>query len=96
MNKQELIDKVAKKAEITKKDARAVLDATISAIMEAVKKGDKVTLVGFGTFSQVKRAARNGRNPATGKPLKIAARKAPKFTAGKNFKEKVKEEGKRR
>ena len=90
MNKQELIESVAKKAKLTKKDAGAVLDATIDAIIGAVKKGDKVTLVGFGTFSVVKRAARNGRNPQTGKPLKIAAHKAPKFSAGKNFKEKIK------
>ena len=90
MNKQELIDKVAKKAEITKKDTQAAIDATIEVIMDAVKKGDKVTLVGFGTFSSINRAARNGRNPQTGKTMKIAARKAPKFSAGKNFKEKVK------
>ena len=90
MNKQELVDSVAKKAKITKKDAQATIDAAIEAIIDAVKKGDKVTLVGFGTFSSVKRAARNGRNPATGITMKIAARKSPKFSAGKNFKEKVK------
>jgi DNA-binding protein HU-beta len=90
MNKQELIDKVAKKAGISKKDTQAVIDATTETIMDVVKKGDKVTLVGFGSFSSVKRAARNGRNPQTGKTIKIPARKAPKFSAGKSFKEKVK------
>ena len=90
MNKNELADKVAAKAKITKKDAQAAIEATTEAVMDAVKKGDKVTLVGFGTFLSVKRAARNGRNPQTGKALKIPARKAPKFVAGKTFKEKVK------
>ncbi|MDR0454478.1 MAG: HU family DNA-binding protein [Deferribacteraceae bacterium] len=90
MNKQELVDKVAKKAEVPKKNTQAVIDAMTEAIMETVKKGDKVTLVGFGTFSSIKRAARTGRNPQTGKEIKIAARKAPKFSAGKSFKEKVK------
>ena len=90
MNKQELVDKVAKKAGVSKKDTQAVIDAVTGTVMDAVKSGNKVTLVGFGTFSSVKRAARNGRNPQTGKTIKIAARKAPKFTAGKNFKEKVK------
>jgi DNA-binding protein HU-beta len=90
MNKQELIDKVAKKAGLTKKDVQAVIDLTVESVMDAVKKGDKVTLVGFGTFSQIKRAARKGRNPQTGKEIIIAARKSPKFTAGKAFKDKVK------
>jgi DNA-binding protein HU-beta len=90
MNKQELIDKVAKKSGLTKKDTQAVIEATVEAIMEAVKKGDKVALVGFGSFSQIKRAARKGRNPQTGKEITIAARKSPKFTAGKVFKDKVK------
>jgi DNA-binding protein HU-beta len=90
MNKQELIDKVAKKAGLTKKDVQAVIDLTVESVMDAVKKGDKVTLVGFGTFSQIKRAARKGRNPQTGKEITIAARKSPKFTAGKAFKDKVK------
>ena len=90
MNKQELTDRVAAKAKIAKKDAYAAIKATTEAIMEAVKKGDRVTLVGFGAFSSVKRAARNGRNPQTGKAIKIPARKSPKFVAGKSFKEKVK------
>lgn len=90
MNKQELVDKVAKKAGIMKKDAQATIDATIDAIMETVKKGGKVTLVGFGTFSSIKRKARKGRNPQTGKEINIPARKSPKFAAGKTFKEKIK------
>jgi DNA-binding protein HU-beta len=90
MNKQELVDKVAKKAEVSKKDTQTVIDTISEVIIETVKKGDKVTLVGFGSFSSIKRAARKGRNPQTGKEIKIAARKAPKFTAGKNFKDLVK------
>ncbi len=90
MNKQELVDKVAKKAGIMKKDAQATIDATIDATMETVKKGGKVTLVGFGTFSSIKRKARKGRNPQTGKEINIPARKSPKFAAGKTFKEKIK------
>ena len=90
MNKQGLIDKVAKVAGFTKKDTLSVIDAITGTIMNTVKQGEKVTLVGFGTFSSVKRAARTGRNPQTGKAIKIAARKAPKFTAGKSFKETVK------
>jgi DNA-binding protein HU-beta len=90
MNKQDLVDKVAKKADLTKKDTQATVDAVISSIMEALKKGDSVTLVGFGSFKVVKRAARKGRNPQTGKPINIPAKKTPKFTPGKMFKEKVK------
>ena len=90
MNKKELVDKVSKKAKVMKKDAQAVIDATLATVMDALKKGDKVTLVGFGTFSVTKRKARKGRNPQTGKEISIPARKTPKFTAGKMFKEKVK------
>lgn len=90
MNKKDLVEKVSKKTGSTKKDTQAVIDATLAAVMDALKKGDKVTLVGFGTFSVVKRKARKGRNPQTGKEINIAARKSPKFTAGKFFKEKVK------
>jgi len=90
MNKQELIDKVAKIAGLSKKDTQAIVDAVTETIVDEVQKGEKVTLVGFGTFSSVKREARVGRNPQTGKCLKIAARKAPKFSAGKGFKETVK------
>lgn len=90
MNKQELVDKVAKKSGLMKKDVQAVIDLTVESVMDAVKKGDKVTLVGFGTFTSIKRKARKGRNPQTGKEITIPAKKSPKFTPGKAFKEKVK------
>jgi DNA-binding protein HU-beta len=83
MNKMELIDAVAKSASISKVEAGNALDAFISTIQKALKKGDKITLVGFGTFATVKKAARVGRNPKTGKPIKIAAKKVAKFKAGK-------------
>ncbi len=86
MNKSELIEAVAKAAELTKADAERALSATIEAIVKAVAKGDTVTLVGFGSFKSVKRAARTGRNPTTGAALKIAASTSPKFTAGATFK----------
>jgi DNA-binding protein HU-beta len=86
MNKSELIEAVAKSAELTKADTERALNATIDAVVKAVAKGDTVTLVGFGTFKSVKRAARTGRNPATGAALKIAASTSPKFTAGATFK----------
>lgn len=89
MNKGELIDAIATKAEVTKKDADAALTATLEAIVEAVASGDKVTLVGFGSFEPRDRQAREGRNPQTGKTLKIPATKIPAFSAGKVFKEKV-------
>lgn len=89
MNKSELVDAIAAKAEITKKDADTVLSAVIDAIMEAVSEGEKVTLVGFGTFEARQRQAREGRNPSTGKPIKIPATTVPAFSAGKSFKEKV-------
>ena len=90
MNREELITEIAKTAKVSKKDAGEVLSATISAIETAVKKGDKVTLVGFGTFERRERAARKGRNPQTGKEIKIAAKKVPAFSASKKFKELVK------
>ena len=90
MNKEELISEISKKAKVSKKDASAVLTATIESIQNSVKKGNKVTLVGFGTFESRKRAARMGRNPQTGKAIKIAAKKVPAFSAGKKFKELVK------
>ena len=90
MNKQELVEKVAKKTGLTKKDTQAIIDATTDAIMDSVKKGNSVTLVGFGSFKVTKRAARKGRNPQTGKEISIPAKKTPKFTAGKAFKDKVK------
>ena len=90
MNKEELIAAIAKNAKVSKKDAATVLTATIDTIQTAVKKGNKVTLVGFGTFERRSRAARTGRNPQTGAAIKIAAKKVPAFSAGKKFKEIVK------
>jgi len=90
MNREELVAELAKVAKVTKKDAAAVLTATLETIENTVKKGEKVTLVGFGTFEARKRAARNGRNPQTGKEIKIAAKTVPAFSAGKKFKELVK------
>lgn len=90
MNKEELVQEVAKKAKVTQKDANEVLTALVESIQTAVSKGNKVTLVGFGTFEPRKRAARMGRNPQTGKELKIEAKTVPAFTAGKKFKEMVK------
>ncbi|PTQ90324.1 HU family DNA-binding protein [Agitococcus lubricus] len=89
MNKSELIDAIAGSAEITKADAGRALDATIAAITAALKAGDAVTLVGFGTFSVKERAARKGRNPKTGESLDIAASKVPDFKAGKGLKDAV-------
>ncbi len=86
MNKKELVDKIAAKAGIKKVEAEKVLTAFETAVVEALKKGDKVTLVGFGTFSVTNRKSRKGRNPQTGDEITIAARKSPKFVAGKNFK----------
>ncbi|GAB4147206.1 MAG: DNA-binding protein HU-beta [Bacteroidia bacterium] len=82
MNKAELIEAIANGAKISKADAGRALDATIEAISKSLKKGDKVSLVGFGTFAVTKRAARTGRNPQTGKTIKIAAKKVAKFKAG--------------
>ena len=87
MNKEELVTEISKSAKVTKKEAEAVLSATIETIENTVKKGDKVTLVGFGTFESRKRAARTGRNPQTGAEMTIAASKAPKFKAGKALKD---------
>lgn len=89
MNKSELVDAIAQKAQVTKKDADAVLTTALETVMEAVSTGDKVTLVGFGTFESRERQAREGRNPSTGKPIQIPATKVPAFSAGKLFKEKV-------
>jgi len=86
MNKSELVDAVAKEAGVSKAAAGNVLDAVIGAITKAVSKGDSVALIGFGTFKSAKRAARVGRNPQTGKELKIAATTVPKFSAGAGFK----------
>ena len=89
MNKTELIEVIVKETGLKKKDAEAALAATIGAIETALAKGDKVQLVGFGTFETKTRAAREGRNPKTGETIKIAASKYPAFSAGKAFKDKV-------
>jgi DNA-binding protein HU-beta len=89
MNKSELIDAIAKSANISKAAAARALDATIDAIKKAMKKGDLVTLVGFGTFYVDKRVARTGRNPQTGAAIKIKAAKVPKFRAGVGLKSAV-------
>lgn len=89
MNKSELIAEVAAKAEITKKDADAAVNAAITAITEALKAGDRVQLVGFGTFEVRERGARVGRDPRTNKEIKIPASKAPAFKAGKALKDTV-------
>ncbi|MCI1273630.1 MAG: HU family DNA-binding protein [Clostridiaceae bacterium] len=86
MNKEELVQEISKKASVTQKEASEVLSALIETIQKTVSKGKKVTLVGFGTFESRKRAARTGRNPQTGKELKIPARTVPAFSAGKKFK----------
>lgn len=86
MNKSELIDAVATAADLSKTAAGAAIDAMTAAITKAVAKGDSVTLIGFGAFKSSKRAARVGRNPQTGKELKIAATTVPRFTAGAGFK----------
>ena len=89
MNKTELIDQIATSAEISKAAAGRALDATVEAVKAALKAGDSVSLIGFGTFSVGERAARTGRNPRTGKALKIKAAKVPKFRPGKGLKDAV-------
>lgn len=89
MNKGELVDQVAKMASVSKKSADAVITATFETIMEAVSEGDKVTLVGFGSFERRERKAREGRNPKTGEKMDIPATQVPAFSAGKQFREKV-------
>ena len=89
MNKAELIDAIASTAELTKADAGRALDATVAAIADALKKGDTVTVIGFGSFTVRERAARTGRNPKTGEEIKIAAAKNPVFKAGKALKDAV-------
>lgn len=90
MTKADLIEKVAKDTRLSRASAGRVLDTVIDGISKTLRKGHKVTLVGFGTFSVSKRKARIGRNPRTGAAIKIPARKAPKFTAGKGLKDAVK------
>jgi DNA-binding protein HU-beta len=86
MNKEELVQEISKKASVTQKEAAEVLTSLVDTIKKTVAKGKKVTLVGFGTFEPRKRAARTGRNPQTGKELKIPAKTVPAFSAGKKFK----------
>jgi len=90
MTKTELIDKIASGAGLSKADASRALDSTLDAIKASLKKGQKVTLVGFGTFAVTKRKARKGRNPRTGQVINIPAAKTPKFTSGKALKDAVK------
>ena len=87
MNKTELVAAMAEKAGLSKKDAEAALKAFTETVAEELKKGEKIALVGFGTFEVSERAAREGRNPQTGEAMKIAASKAPKFKAGKALKD---------
>ena len=90
MNKAELIDSIASEADITKADAKKALDAFIDTTTKALKKGNRVALVGFGSFSVSKRSARKGRNPQTGKEIKIPAKKVVKFKPGAELSEKIK------
>lgn len=87
MNKSELIDAIAAEADISKAAAAKALDGVIASVTDALKKGDTVTLVGFGTFYVGERAERSGRNPKTGETIKIAAARSPKFRAGKALKD---------
>ncbi|MBD2527645.1 HU family DNA-binding protein [Nostoc sp. FACHB-133] len=89
MNKGELVDAVAAKTNITKKQADEVISAFLSVVTEAVANGDKVTLIGFGSFERRERSEREGRNPKTNEPMTIPATRVPAFSAGKQFKEKV-------
>ncbi len=89
MKKTELIDKIADSADLSKKSAAAVLQAFMAATTDAMKKGDKLTLIGFGTFSVTERSARTCRNPQTGKEMKVAAKKVVKFKVGKKLSEAV-------
>jgi DNA-binding protein HU-beta len=90
MNKEQLVERVADKTGATKKDALEVVNTALDLITVSLKKGEKVTLVGFGTFLVRKRKARDGRNPQTGAKIKIPAKKVPAFTAGKELKSAVK------
>ena len=89
MNKAELVAAIAEKTELSKKDSEKALKAFIDVVTEELIKGEKVSLIGFGTFEVSERAAREGRNPQSGEPMKIAASKAPKFKAGKALKDMV-------
>lgn len=90
MTKAELIDKIASGAGLSKAQASKALETTLNAIKTALKKGQKVTIVGFGTFSAIGRKSRKGRNPRTGQAINISASKIPRFTAGKAFKDEIK------
>ncbi|MDD2624147.1 MAG: DNA-binding protein HU-beta [bacterium ADurb.Bin157] len=89
MNKSDLVKAISKKAEITNAAAQAVLESFIEAVKAGLKKGDKIQLIGFGSFATVKREARKGVNPQTKKPIKIAAKKVAKFVPGKELKDMV-------
>ncbi len=89
MNKAELVDAMASESKLTKADSQRAIEAIVNATTKALKKGDRVALVGFGSFSVAKRAARTGRNPQTGKAIKIAAKKVAKFKAGTELKKLV-------
>ncbi|EEX67061.1 DNA-binding protein [Vibrio metoecus] len=90
MNKTQLIDFIAEKADLTKAQAKAALEATLGAVEGALKDGDQVQLIGFGTFKVNHRSARTGRNPKTGEEIKIAAANVPAFVAGKALKDAIK------
>ncbi len=89
MTKADLVDVIAKKASLTNKAAREALQATLDSVRDALKRGEKVVITGFGTFSVRSRAARTGRNPQTGASIQISARKTPGFTAGKALKKSI-------
>lgn len=89
MTKAELIDSIARKADLSKKNSGEALDATLASIKEALRRGDKVSLVGFGTFEVRSRKARKGRNPQTGATITIRAKKVPAFRAGKELKDAI-------
>ncbi|MFQ5847847.1 MAG: HU family DNA-binding protein [Candidatus Methylomirabilales bacterium] len=89
MTKAELVDRMAKGSGMTKKAAEIALESTLKSIRDSLKKGRKVTLVGFGTFSVARRAARNGRNPQTGRAIRIPAARVPRFKAGKDLRDAV-------
>jgi len=89
VNKSDLITNIASKTSASKRDCESMLKAFTDTVIKAVARGDKVSMVGFGSFGAVKRKARTGRNPATGRPINIPAKKVPKFTAGKEFKDRI-------
>jgi len=90
VNKSQLVDTIANETDLSKKEVTAVLESLLDTLTEEMRKGNKITLTGFGTFRTAKRAARQGRNPQTGETIQIAATTLPKFKAGKGLKEAVK------